>query len=85
MLLDDYRKYLVYDPNKSQYVHNEEIYFQMKNVSIEKSPTKKNNNDLKEFYRDFNISQGFEEVLTINKLLLIFVIYLIFNISVSSR
>lgn len=59
MIIDDYRNYLKFNIKKNEYELNEDIYFQMKNVTNEKS--KKYFNGEKEFYHEFRITQGFEE------------------------
>lgn len=68
LIVDDYRQYLKFDPDKNMYMISEDTYFQMKGVYCEKSAashgktSKKYFTGEKEFYHEFRITQAFEEV-----------------------
>jgi len=63
IIIDDYRSYLKYDVAKNEYVIDEDVYFQMKNVYSEKKGRNYFDSEFKnEFYHQFRITQSFEEV-----------------------
>ncbi len=66
MIIDDYRQYLKFDPEKNEYTLNEDIYFALKNVQTSSGngtkSSKKYFNGEREFYHEFRVTQAFEEV-----------------------